>query len=167
MFSSQKNKNNKKFALVSSVSHAHSLSLTGGLHPHIWEWDPPLSEKMVLWARRMKIFSLLPYLWWTMANHTLSQSRSIFFVFFVFWETIQINLGFVWIELILLKLKTYCWNHCSKIIFKYVNSTVGPIFNEKVDKKMKFVSLWTVHGCTVHREKSTFTATVHALFIEQ
>ena len=28
-----------------------------------------------------------------------------------------------------------------------MNSTVGPIFNEKVDKKW---NLWTVHGCTVH-----------------
>ena len=108
----------------------------------MWEWDPPLSEKMVLCARRMKFFSLLPYLWWTMANHTLSQSRSIFFVF---WETIQIDLGFVWIELILLKLKTYCWNHCSKIIFKYVNSTVGPIFNEKVTEKW---NLWVYEQCT-------------------
>ena len=45
----------------------------------------------------------------------------------------------VWIRLILLKLKTYCWNHYSKIIFKYVNSTVGPIFNEKVAKKW---NLW-------------------------
>ena len=41
----------------------------------------------------------------------------------------------VWIELILLKLKTENWKHYSKIIFKYVNSDVGPIFNEKIDKK--------------------------------
>ena len=34
----------------------------------------------------------------------------------------------------MLKLKTYCWNHCSKIIFKCVNSTVGPIFNKKLLK---------------------------------
>ena len=55
----------------------------------MWEWASPMhvrvrptySERMVLWARRMKIFSLLPYIWWTMANHTLSQSRSIFFFF--------------------------------------------------------------------------------------
>ena len=47
--------------------------------------------------------------------------------------------GSVWIGLILLKLKTYCWNHCSKIIFKCVNSIVGPIFNEKVVKKW---NLW-------------------------
>ena len=47
--------------------------------------------------------------------------------------------GCVWIGLILLKLKTYCWNHCSKIIFKCVNSTVGPIFNEKVAEKW---NLW-------------------------
>ena len=46
----------------------------------------------------------------------------------------DLHLGSVWIGLILLKLKTYCWNHCSKIIFKCVNSTVGPIFNEKVAK---------------------------------
>jgi len=32
-----------------------------------------------------------------------------------------------------LKLKTE--KHCSKIIFKYVNNTVGPIFNEKVVEK--------------------------------
>ena len=49
------------------------------------------------------------------------------------------QLGSVWIGLILLKLKIYCWNHCSKIIFKYVNSAVGPIFNEKIDKKW---NLW-------------------------
>ena len=48
-------------------------------------------------------------------------------------------LGSVWIGLILLKLKIYCWNYCSKIIFKCVNSTVGPIFNEKVAKKW---NLW-------------------------
>ena len=40
-----------------------------------------------------------------------------------------------WIELILLKLKTENWKHCSKIIFKYVNNAIGPIFNEKIDKK--------------------------------
>ena len=49
-----------------------------------------------------------------------------------------------------LKLKTE--KHCSKIIFKCVNSTVGPIFNEKIDKKMKFVGPWTMHGCTVHEK---------------
>ena len=38
-----------------------------------------------------------------------------------------------------LKLKNENWKYCSKIIFKCVNNTVGPIFNEKVDKKW---SLW-------------------------
>ena len=33
------------------------------------------------------------------------------------------------------------WKYCSKIIFKFVNSTVGPIFNEKVVKKKRFMSL--------------------------
>ena len=41
----------------------------------------------------------------------------------------------IWIGLILLELKTYYWNHCSKIIFKCVNSTVRLIFNEKIAKK--------------------------------
>ena len=54
-------------------------------------------------------------------------------------------LGSVWIGLILLKLKTYCWNHCNKIIFKCVNSTVGLIFNEKIDKKW---NLWVHEQCT-------------------
>ena len=54
-------------------------------------------------------------------------------------------LACVWIELILLKLKTENWKHCSKIIFKCVNSTVGPIFNEKVDKKW---NLWVREQCT-------------------
>ena len=57
------------------------------------------------------------------------------------------NKGSVWIGLILLKLKTYCWNHCSKIIFKCVNSTVGPIFNEKVAKKW---NLWVHEQYMMH-----------------
>ena len=43
-----------------------------------------------------------------------------------------------------LKLKTE--KHCSKIIFKHVNSTVGPIFNEKVAEKR---NLWIREQCTV------------------
>ena len=31
--------------------------------------------------------------------------------------------------------ETENWKHCSKIIFKCMNSTVGPIFNEKVTEK--------------------------------
>ena len=42
------------------------------------------------------------------------------------------DLGSVWI-----RLKTE--KHCSKIIFKCVNSTVRPIFNEKGAEKMRFV----------------------------
>ena len=33
------------------------------------------------------------------------------------------------------KLKTENWKHCSKINFKCVNSTMEPIFNEKIVKK--------------------------------
>ena len=35
------------------------------------------------------------------------------------------------------------WKYCSKIIFKYVNSTVEPIFNESLIEKR---DLWTMHG---------------------
>ena len=70
-----------------------------------------------------------------------------------------------WIGLILLKLKTYCWNHCSKIIFKCVNNTVGPIFNEKIDKKW---NLWVREQCTdvlFTENWSKVTATVHVRYI--
>ena len=69
----------------------------------------------------------------------------------------------VWIGLILLKLKTYCWNHCSKIIFKCVNSTVRPIFNEKVAKKW---NLWVPEQYMMHclLQKSQH---LRLLFIEQ
>ena len=43
--------------------------------------------------------------------------------------------GFVWIELIVAETENWNWKYCSKIIFKYVNSIVRPIFNEKVVKK--------------------------------
>ena len=35
--------------------------------------------------------------------------------------------------------ETENWKHCSKIIFKCINSTVGPFFNEKVTEKL---NLW-------------------------
>ena len=75
----------------------------------------------------------------------------------------RFSLGSVWIGLILLKLKTYCWNHCSKIIFKCVNSIVGPIFNEKVAKKW---NLWVHEQYIMHclRQKSQHLL---LLFIEQ
>ena len=40
-----------------------------------------------------------------------------------------------------------CWNwkYCNKIIFKYVNSVVGPIYNEKVVEKW---NLWIYKQCT-------------------
>ena len=50
-------------------------------------------------------------------------------------KKMSIYKGSIWIELILLKLKTKNWKYCNKIIFKYVNSIVRPIFNKKVTKK--------------------------------
>ena len=50
---------------------------------------------------------------------------------------VEHHLESVWIQL-----KTK--KHCSKIIFKCVNDIVGPIFNEKVDKKWY---LWVREQC--------------------
>ena len=41
----------------------------------------------------------------------------------------NVTYGVFELNLFLLKLKTENWKYCNKIIFKYVNSTVGPIFN--------------------------------------
>ena len=49
------------------------------------------------------------------------------------------------------KLKTE--KHCNKIIIKCVNSTVRPIFNEKVAEKW---NLWVREQCTVHGKSQTF-----------
>ena len=78
-------------------------------------------------------------------------------------SSLTVDFGSVWIGLILLKLKTYCWNHCSKIIFKCVNSIVGPIFNEKVAKKW---NLWVHEQYIMHclLQKSQH---LRLLFIEQ
>ena len=78
-------------------------------------------------------------------------------------KKIKKYLGSVWIGLILLKLKIYCWNHCSKIIFKCVNNTVRPIFNEKIAKKWNF---WVYEQYMMHclLQKSQH---LRLLFIEQ
>ena len=93
--------------------------------------------------------------------------RFIYIIIYIFsfrwgflWRFIY---GSVWIGLILLKLKTYYSNHCSKIIFKCVNSIMGPIFNEKVAKKW---NLWIHEQYIMHclRQKSQH---LWLLFIEQ
>ena len=78
---------------------------------------------------------------------------------------IHSNWGSVWIGLILMKLKTYCWNHYSKIISKCVNSTVGPIFNKKIDKKW---NLWLREQCTYTlftKNWSKVAVTVHVPYM--
>ena len=82
-------------------------------------------------------------------------------VIFIGLSPVPIYIRSVWIWFILLKLKTYYWNYCSKIIFKCVNSIVGSIFNEKIDKKW---NLWVRKQCTdalFTEKKSTFVITVY------
>ena len=49
----------------------------------------------------------------------------------------------IWIELILLKLKTENWKHCNKIIFKCVNSAVRTVHG-RIVKSCGYCS-WTMH----------------------
>ena len=67
------------------------------------------------------------------ANHHLANLR--FTKGWSNFNSLTSLLGFIWKELILLKLKIENWKYCSKIIFKYVNSIVESIFNEKIVKK--------------------------------
>ena len=93
---------------------------------------------------------------------TLSPHDIVFFVRRSFTSILYVDyIESVWIELIFAETKNWNWKHCSKIIFKCVNSTVRPIFNEKVVQKW---NLWVCEQCmgalfTV--EKLTFAATVH------
>ena len=84
--------------------------------PHIWD------------------FSVLGALHHGSSPHAFSRAHLMSMSLHDWWE-VWFLLGSIWIGLILLKLKIYCWNHCSKIIFKCVNNAVRPIFNEKIDKK--------------------------------
>ena len=52
--------------------------------------------------------------------------------------------------------ETENWKYCSKIIFKYVNSTVRPIFNEKVVEKWSLWVSWIVYGSTVVLKSQKF-----------
>ena len=59
------------------------------------------------------------------------------------------------------------WKYYSKIIYKYVNNAVRPIFNEKVAEKW---NLWVHEQYTdalSTAEKSTFTVTVQWTVHEQ
>ena len=71
----------------------------------------------------------------------------------------------VWIELIFIETENWNWKYCSKIIFKCVNSAVGPIFNEKIDKKW---NLWVRKQCTdalFTENWSKVAATVHVTYM--
>ena len=45
------------------------------------------------------------------------------------WRKIRVRLDTAYFA------KTENWKYCNKIIFKYVNSAVRPIFNEKITEK--------------------------------
>ena len=57
----------------------------------------------------------------------------------------SLYVGSIWIPLI-----AENWKHYSKIIFKCVNSVVGPIFNESFVEKRGLWVPWTVHRIHYH-----------------
>ena len=65
----------------------------------------------------------------------------------------------LWLRVCLNKtyfVETENWKHCSKIIFKYVNSDVRPIFNKKLIKNEicgSMYSTWTVAACEEKKKK--------------
>ena len=89
----------------------------------------------------------------------ISNSKCMEFYAWVTWISLRVCLDRTYFA----ELKTYCWNHCSKIIFKCVNSTVGPIFNEKIDKKW---NLW-VHEQYIMYCLKPKSQLLRLLFIEQ
>ena len=64
---------------------------------------------------------------------------SRFVQLYVFNIEIEIKnmIGSVWIELIFAEIKNWNWKHYSKIIFKCMNSTMGPL--------LIFFNVWTVY----------------------
>ena len=69
---------------------------------------------------------------------------------FLWWHDnfANVDLGSVWIQLILLKIDN--WKHCNKIIFKCVNSTMWHFFNESFVEKRGLWVPWTVYGNRTH-----------------
>ena len=65
------------------------------------------------------------------------------------WSYTHFDIESIWIELIVVE--TENWKHCNKIIFKCVNSIVGPIFNI-----FKYVN----RTATIHKQYINSAATV-------
>ena len=106
--------------------------------------NPSLPRTMLEWV--CETISFIPHMWQMSYN---IESYTCVWNLYTIWDTYQ-GIRSVWIEFILLKLKIENWKYCSKIIFKCVNSAVGPIFNEKVVENWSLWNSWTVHGCTIH-----------------
>ena len=64
---------------------------------------------------------------------------------------LKIHIGSVWIELIFAEIENWNWKHCSKIIFKCVNSAVRLNFKEKFVEIRNFESH---EQCTEPTQKS-------------
>ena len=84
------------------------------------------------------------------------------------------SMGPFGLNLLLLKLKTKNWKHCSKIIFKYVNSIVGPVNSTWAVHKQYMNNVFglcivkscdfTVHAKKKKKKKNMITQNVDAWF---
>ena len=64
-----------------------------------------------------------------------------------FEQIIHVGVSNLWVGLDSTSfIETENWRYCNKIIFKYINSNVGPNFNEKVTQKWDLWVSYTVHG---------------------
>ena len=96
-----------------------------------------VSKKVVIEKKRHKSNSLKACIchlhFGSLYRHRVYSCLTILCLNIPFQITIKGPFGYNW------KLKLKTEKYCSKIIFKCVNSTVGPIFNEKVAEKW---NLW-------------------------
>ena len=107
-----------------------------------------------LWTKQ-EVFSIRFLMRQSFVIWAMNLSDECWVVNFEFWDSFKCTKGpfrYSW----KLKTETEIEKHCSKIIFKCVNSTVGPIFNEKVVEKWNLWVREQCTQCTVHRKSQIF-----------
>ena len=117
------------------------------------------------WCTAFRIYSMktIDVAQWCTNQNLIEQTTTIYSSFNIHIIDVvhvigycQLNwhyLGSVWISFIAenWKLKIENWKHCSKIIFKYLNSAVGPSFN------LKFAEFCTCGSCAWDPQKKRQT----------
>ena len=119
--------------VVHKLVRSHSKMLSTVWFFGKWEWlcllDFEISQPWPLARLNLAIPSSWKYCWdWKRERRKNYKQYNLLSLFWQIKDVFGLNL-------LLLKIEN--WKHCSKIIFKRVNSIVGPIFN--------IFNTWTVH----------------------